>query len=103
MMRNRIHQIKFRLNDEELEVLRKKVEDSGMSMTDFLRALVNNGNVVVLPPDLLRDIQRQVRGAGRNINQITKMAHIYGTVSAGDLRRVSAEQEKLELALRQLE
>lgn len=102
-MRNRIHQIKFRLNDEELEVLRKKVEDSGMSMTDFLRALVNNGNVVVLSPDLLRDIQRQVRGAGRNINQITKMAHIYGTVSAGDLRRVSAEQEKLEQALRQLE
>ena len=95
MMRNRIHQIKFRLNDEELEVLRKKVEDSGMSMTDFLRAFVNNGNVVVLPPDLLRDIQRQVRGAGRNINQITKMAHIYGTVSA--------EQEKLEQALRQLE
>lgn len=102
-MRNRIHQIKFRLNDEELEVLRKKVEDSGMSMTDFLRALVNNGNVVVLPPDLLRDIQRQVRGAGRNVNQIVKMAHIYGKVSADDLRRIAAEQEKLELALCQLE
>ena len=102
-MRNCIHQIKFRLNDEELALLRKKLEDSGMSMTKFFRTLIYIGKVVVLPPELLRDIQRQVRGAGRNVNQITKMAHIHGIVSADDLRRVAAEQEKLEWALRQLE
>lgn len=74
-----------------------------MSMTKFFRTLIYIGKVVVLPPELLRDIQRQVRGAGRNVNQITKMAHIHGIVSADDLRRVAAEQEKLEWALRQLE
>ena len=102
-MRNRIHQIKFRLNDEELALLRKKVEDSGMSMTKFFRTLIYTGKIVVLPLELMRDIQRQVRGAGRNINQITKMAHIHGRVSTDDLRRVTAEQEKLERILRQLE
>ena len=74
-----------------------------MSMTKFFRTLIYIGKVVVLPPELLRDIQRQVRGAGRNVNQITKMAHIRGIDSADDLRRVAAEQEKLEWALRQLE
>ena len=74
-----------------------------MSMTKFFRTLIYIAKVVVLPPELLRDIQRQVRGAGRNVNQITKMAHIHGIVSADDLRRVAAEQEKLEWALRQLE
>lgn len=98
-----MHQIKFHLNDEELTLLRKKVEDSGVSMAKFFRTLIYTGKVVVLPPELLRDIQRQVRGAGRNVNQIVKMAHIYGKVSADDLRRIAAEQEKLELALRQLE
>ena len=102
-MRRRANQIIIRLNDEELSLLRKKVADSGMSMTKFFRTLIYTGKVVVLPPELLRDIQRQVRGAGRNVNQIVKMAHIYGKVSIDDLRRDSAEQEKLELALRQLE
>ena len=74
-----------------------------MSMTKFFRTLIYIGKVVVLPPELLRDIQRQVRGAGRNVNQITKMAHIHGIVSADDLRRVAVEQEKLEWTLRQLE
>ena len=77
-MRNRIHQIKFHLNDEELALLRKKVKDSGMCMTKFFRTLIYTGKVVVLPLELMRDIQRQVRGAGRNVNQITKMAHIHG-------------------------
>lgn len=102
-MRRRANQIIIRLNDEELSLLRKKVADSGMSMTKFFRTLIYTGKVVVLPPELLRDIQRQVRGAGRNVNQIVKMAHIYGKVSIDDLRRIAAEQEKLELALRQLE
>ena len=102
-MRRRANQIIIRLNDEELSLLREKVADSGMSMTKFFRTLIYAGKVVVLPPELLRDLQRQVRGAGRNVNQIVKMAHIYGKVSIDDLRRVSAEQEKLELALRQLE
>lgn len=102
-MRNRMHQIKFRLNDEELSLLRKKVKDSGMSMTKFFRTLIFVGKVIVLPPELLRDIQRQVRGVGRNVNQIAKMAHIYGKVSADALRQVAAEQEKLEQVLRLLE
>lgn len=34
-MRNRMHQIKFHLNDEELTLLRKKVEDSGVPMAKF--------------------------------------------------------------------
>lgn len=102
-MRRRANQIIIRLNDEELFLLREKVADSGMSMAKFFRTLIYAGKVVVLPPELLRDIQRQVRGAGRNVNQVVKMAHIYGKVSTDDLRRIAAEQKKLELALRQLE
>lgn len=74
-----------------------------MLMTNFFGTLIYTGKVVVLPLELLRDIQRQVRDAGQNANQITKMAHIHGRVSSDDLRRVTAEQEKLEQTLRQLE
>lgn len=102
-MRNRVHQIKFRLNDEELSLLRSKVQDSGMSMSQFFRVLILSGEVKVLSPEFVRDIQRQVRGAGRNINQIARLAHISGKVSKETLLQISAEQEKLEQMLERLE
>lgn len=102
-MRNRVHQIKFRLNDEELSLLRRKVQDSGMSMSKFFRVLILSGEVKVLSPEFVRDIQRQVRGAGRNINQIARLAHISGKVSKETLLQISAEQEKLEQVLERLE
>lgn len=102
-MRNRVHQIKFRLNDEELSLLKRKVQDSGMSMSKFFRVLILSGEVKILSPEFVRDIQRQVRGVGRNINQIARLAHISGKVSMETLLQISAEQEKLEQMLERLE
>ena len=65
-----------------------------MSMSQFFRVLILSGEVKVLSPEFLRDIQRQVRGAGRNINQIARLAHISGKVSKETLLQISAEQEK---------
>ena len=102
-MRNRVHQIKFRLNDEELSLLRRKVQDSGMSNTRFFRVMVLSGEVKNLPPEFVRVIQRQIRGVGRNVNQIAHLAHISGKVSMETLCQISAEQEKLEQMLGLLE
>lgn len=102
-MRNRVHQIKFRLNDEELSLLKRKVQDSGMSMSKFFRVLILSGEVKILSPEFVRDIQRQVRGVGRNVNQLTRLAHISGKVSMETLLQISAEQEKLEQMLERLE
>ena len=52
-----------------------------MSMSKFFRVLILSGEVKVLSPEFVRDIQRQVRGVGRNINQIARLAHISGKVS----------------------
>ena len=46
--------------------------------------------------------QKQVKGVGRNINQITRLAHISGKVSLETLRQISAAQEKIEQQLERL-
>ena len=102
-MRRRANQIIIRLNDEENSLLKRKVKDSGMSMSKFFRVLILSGEVKVLSPEFVRDIQRQVRGVGRNINQIARLAHISGKVSKETLLQISAEQEKLEQMLERLE
>ena len=102
-MRRRANQIIIRLNDEELSLLRRKVQESGLSMTKFFRTVIVSGEVKPLPPELVTDIQRQIRGIGRNVNQITKLAHISGKVSMETLRQISAAQEKIEKLLARLE
>lgn len=102
-MRERVHQIKIRLNDEELSLLRRKVQESGLSMTKFFRTWIVSGEVKTLSPELVKDMQRQIRGVGRNVNQITKLAHISGKVSMETLLQISAAQEKIEKLLARLE
>lgn len=73
-----------------------------MTMTGYFRALIVSGEIKALPPELMQDVQRQVRGVGRNINQMAKLAHISGKVSMGTLYQISDAQEKLEQQVERL-
>ena len=101
-MRKRTNQIIVRLSDQEMLLLRRKLKANGMTMTGYFRALIVNGEIKTLPPELMQDVQRQVRGVGRNINQMTKLAHISGKVSMETLCQISDAQEKLEQQVERL-
>lgn len=101
-MRKRTNQIIVRLSDQEMLLLRRKLKANGMTMTGYFRALIVSGEIKTLPPELMQDVQRQVRGVGRNINQMAKLAHISGKVSMGTLYQISDAQEKLEQQIERL-
>lgn len=101
-MRKRTNQIIVRLSDQEMLLLRRKLKSNGMTMTGYFRALIVSGEIKTLPPELMQDVQRQVRGVGRNINQMAKLAHISGKVSMGTLYQISDAQEKLEQQVERL-
>ena len=101
-MRKRTNQIIVRLSDQEMLLLRRKLKANGMTMTGYFRALIVSGEIKTLPPELMQDVQRQVRGVGRNINQMAKLAHISGKVSIGTLYQIPDAQEKLEQQVERL-
>lgn len=101
-MRKRTNQIIVRLSDQEMLLLRRKLKANGMTMTGYFRALIVSGEIKTLPPELMQDVQHQVRGVGRNINQMAKLAHISGKVSMGTLYQISDAQEKLEQQVERL-
>ena len=101
-MSKRTNQIIVRLSDQEMLLLRRKLKANGMTMTGYFRALIVSGEIKTLPPELMQDVQRQVRGVGRNINQMAKLAHISGKVSMGTLYQISDAQEKLEQQVERL-
>lgn len=101
-MRKRTNQIIVRLSDQEMLLLRRKLKAESMTMTGYFRGLIVSGEIKTLPSELMQDVQRQVRGVGRNINQMAKLAHISGKVSMETLRQISDAQEKLEQQMERL-
>ena len=60
------------------------------------------GEIKIYPNTFVADLQKQVKGVGRNVNQIARLAHISGKVSLETLRQISAAQEKIEQQLERL-
>lgn len=101
-MRKRVHQIKFRLDDDELMLLRRKLRESNLPMAEYFRRLLVYGEIKIYPKESAADLQKQVKGVGRNVNQITRLAHISGKVSLETLRQISAAQAKIEQQIERL-
>lgn len=94
-MRNRDHMILFRLNDPELKHLKRQVERSGLSMAAYLRAILSGQEVRPAPTEESIMLYRLLSGMGSNLNQLTMLAHIHGSVSQADIRKIEAFRKEL--------
>lgn len=79
-MRKRPIEVKFRLSEEEYQMLQRKLADAGMNRNAFLVQLISGAEIY--PRDMLMKLcieyqimNRLIRGIGTNINQITKVAN----------------------------
>ncbi len=73
-----------------------------LRMAEYFRRLLVYGEIKIYPNAFVADLQKQVKGVGRNVNQIARLAHISGKVSLETLRQISAAQEKIEQQLERL-
>ena len=79
-MRRRNNVVKFRLSDDELAELQRKVNESGLNRNAFLVRMIHQQPIY--PADNLSDLNLrmdallvQIRGMATNLNQITKIAN----------------------------
>ena len=78
----RICEVKTRLHPEELIILNRDVERSGLSREAYLRALIKKRPIKERPsPDLLMTL-KQLQQINNNMNQIAIKAHSIGLVDA---------------------
>ena len=83
----RICEVKTRLYPEELIILNRDVERSGLSREAYLRALIKKRPIKERPsPDLLMTL-KQLQQINNNMNQIAIKAHSMGLVDATSYRQ----------------
>ena len=94
-------QLKFRVNQQEKEIIRQKMQQLGTSnMGAYLRKMAIDGYVLKLDMTEMKEMVSLLRRISSNVNQIAKRANETGRVYETDLEEIQNQQEQLWTAMR---
>lgn len=99
--RTRPIQLKVRVNQQEKEIIRQKMQQLGTSnMGAYLRKMAIDGYVLKLDMAETKEMLSLMRRISSNINQIAKRTNKTGRVYDTDLEEIQNQQEQLWTAMR---
>ena len=99
--RTRPIQLKVRVNQQEKEIIRQKMQHLGTSnMGAYLRKMAIDGYVLKLDMTEMKEMVSLLRRISSNVNQIAKRANETGRVYETDLEEIQNQQEQLWTAMR---
>lgn len=97
--RKRNVQINIRISEAEAEQLRKKVEQSGMSMQEYLLGCALNKPIT--NTDGIKELYPEIKRIGNNLNQIAKALNGSTYYSYSLITQNQKELEKIWQLLKQ--
>ena len=93
-MIRRNHQLLFRVDDDELELIEEKMAALGFRNREaYLRKMAIDGYCIRLDLQELRKLTKLMRAVSNNLNQYARWANESGKVNRGDMRDI---REKFE-------
>lgn len=93
MPRNQTKRVTIRLTPEDYDTLMwKRIEAAGLTWREFIFKMCTEGKVV--SNDALRELNKELRYQGNNLNQLTRLAH-QGEIKVVDLSELRKLYERL--------
>ena len=93
-------QFSIRIAAQDLETIRQKAAQAHMSQSDYVTACCLGKHIVIL--DGLKEVLRQQKAIGNNLNQLTVLANM-GKVRFANFDTVAQEFARINTALRELQ
>ena len=93
-------QFSIRISSQDLETIRRKAAQAHMSQSDYVTACCLGKCIVIF--DGLKEVLRQQKAIGNNLNQLTVRANM-GKVQFANLDSAAQEFSKINTALRALQ
>ena len=93
-------QFSIRISKQDLEAIRQKAVQAHMSQSDCVVSCCMGKKIIIL--DGLKEVLRQQKAIGNNLNQLTVLANI-GKVQFANLDSAVQEFAKINTALRELQ
>lgn len=89
-------QIKFRVTEQERDVIRQRMELIGTTnLSAYMRKISQDGFLYTVTIDGLPEICKEVEAIGQNINQVAKRVNSTNTIYAEDIRQMKAELDRI--------
>lgn len=94
--RVRENQVKFYVSDEELALIKSKMEQLDIrNMGAFLRKMAVDGYVIILDIPEIRKLATLASRMSNNINQIARHANAGGKIYEVDISELTRQQNEL--------
>ena len=93
-------QFSIRISEQDLETIRRKAAQAHMSQSDYVISCCLGKKIIIL--DGLKEVLRQQKAIGNNLNQLTVLANM-GKVQFANLDSAAQEFSKINTALRELQ
>ena len=102
-MEYRDKQMNFRVTESEYEVIRKRMEITGIkSPSAYLRKMAMNGYIIQMDLTDVKEMIRLLRINANNLNQYAKKANECGSVYLEDIRDLQEQQKGLWEEMRKI-
>ena len=93
-------QFSIRISAQDLETIRRKAAQAHMTQSDYVTTCCIGKRIVIL--DGLKEVLRQQKAIGNNLNQLAVLANI-GNVQFANLDSAVQEFSKINTALRKIQ
>ena len=95
--------IHIRVTPEELERIKERMEEAGItSMTAYLLRMALHGFVIVMDLSDLKEILRLLQISGNNLNQYAKKANETGCIYREDIEELKSNQKEILQEMRKM-
>ena len=93
-------QFSIRISKQDLEAIRQKAVQAHMSQSDYVTACCLGKRIVIM--DGLKEVLRQQKAIGNNLNQLTVLANM-GKIQFANLDTAAQEFAKINVTLREIQ
>ena len=93
-------QFSIRISEQDLETIRRKAAQAHMSQSDYVTACCLGKRIVIM--DGLKDVLRQQKAIGNNLNQLAVLANM-GKVQLANLDAAAQAFAKINVTLREIQ
>lgn len=88
-MRKRNIKKQIWLDTKEVELLKKKSKEAGLTESEFIRSLIKGYRIKAQPTEEIKFFQKDLYGIANNINQIARVANSRYSVSHDNYEYIS--------------
>ena len=93
-------QFSIRISEQDLETIRRKATQAHMSQSDYVTSCCLGKKIIIL--DGLKEVLRQQKAIGNNLNQLTVLANM-GKVQFANLDAAAQAFAKINVTLREIQ